>query len=76
MFLIKCVDCKFFSPKDGCRFDLDEENCTLYEKVAEVDEPISCEACTWNCNGFCDYDLSPTPNCNRFRKRGEEEELL
>ena len=76
MFLMKCVDCKFFNPEEGCRLDLDEEDCVSYEKVTQKDKPVSCSSCVWNENGFCDYDLSPTPNCNRFRKKGEEEELL
>ena len=75
MFDFKCVYCKNFNPKDGCAKNLEEENCTTFEKVElpikKEDEP-SCEMCIWHTQGSCDFDLDNPKTCRCFKSIRED----
>ena len=74
MFDIKCVYCKHFNPKEGCKKDLEEEFCTAYEEqelVACSEDKPSCENCAWQTNGYCDFELDNPLTCRRFKSLKE-----
>jgi hypothetical protein len=75
MFDIKCVYCKHFNPKEGCKKDLEEEFCTSYEEqevaTNNTDKP-SCENCAWQTNGYCDFDFESPLTCRRFKSLKED----
>ncbi len=74
MFHVKCIDCKNFTADDGCKLNLDDENCARYEKVF-IDENLAeprCEDCAWNSNGFCDFDETSPNECRKFRSKNED----
>ncbi len=75
MFDLKCVYCKSFNPKDGCRKNLEEENCLAFEEVeanGENEDKPSCGKCVWSTQGFCDFDFDNPETCRRFKNSKED----
>ncbi|MBQ7372949.1 MAG: hypothetical protein IJW64_00055 [Clostridia bacterium] len=74
MFHVKCIDCRHFDKNDGCKFDLDDENCNRYERTINDEDCVltNCDDCVWNCNGFCDFEESPSENCRKFKSKKED----
>lgn len=70
MFDIKCINCKFFNPSDGCEKGLEDENCNAFtqtENDSANGQVPRCENCVWSSNGFCDFDFTDPNSCRRFK---------
>ena len=74
MFDIKCINCKFFKPRDGeCERGNEEENCKEFAPLKSFDEETeSCENCAFYSLNFCDYDLDDPKTCRRFKDKNED----
>lgn len=76
MFDIKCINCKFFSAKDGCEKGLEDENCNGFLEVENPsiseDKP-SCDKCKWHEDGDCVFDMTNPLTCRRYKSLGEND---